>query len=61
MTVKEFKDIINEMEVENGVEIRIVDQYDEEKDTYYHNSVDNIEITSDSHGKYLILSSKEGI
>ena len=31
MTVKEFKDIIDEMEVENGVEIRIVDQYDEEK------------------------------
>ena len=51
MTVKEFKDIIDEMEVENGVEIRIVDQYDEEKDTYYHNSVDNIEVTSDSHGK----------
>ena len=54
MTVKEFKDIINEMEVENGVEIRIVDQYDEEK-------VDNIEVTSDSHGKYLILSSKESV
>ena len=61
MTVKEFKDIINEMEVENGVEVRIVDQYDEEKDTYYHNSVDNIEVTNDSHGKYLILSSKESV
>ena len=59
MTVKEFKDIIDEMEVENGVEVRIVDQYDEEKDTYYHNSVGNSEVTSDSHGKYLILSSKE--
>ena len=35
MTVKEFKEIIDEMEVENSVEVRIVDQYDEEKDTYY--------------------------
>ena len=59
MTVKEFKDIIDEREVGNGVERRMVGQYDEEKDTYDHNSVDNIEVTSDSHGKYLILSSKE--
>lgn len=59
MTVKEFKDIIDEMEVEDGVEIRVVDQYDEEKDAYYHNSINDIEVTSDMHGKYLILSSKE--
>lgn len=57
MTVKDFKEIIKDMEVEDGVEIRIVDQKD--GDTYFHNAVESIEVSSDKEGKYIILSSKE--
>ena len=57
MTVKEFKKIIKDMEVEDEVEIRIVDQKD--CDTYFHNAVDSVDVSSDKDGKYIILSSKE--
>lgn len=56
MTVKEFKEIIKDMEVE---EIRIVDQKD--GDTYFHNAVEGVEVSSDKDGKYIILSSKEDL
>ncbi len=57
MTVKDFKEIVKDMEVENEVEIRIVDQKD--GDTYFHNAVESVDVSSDKDGKYIILSSKE--
>mgnify|MGYP006907949289 CR=1 FL=1 len=57
MTVKDFKQIIKDMEVEDGVEIRIVDQKD--SDTYFHNAVEGVEVSSDKECKYIILFSKE--
>lgn len=57
MTVKDFKEIVKDMEIEDEVEIRIVDQKD--GDTYFHNSVESVDVSSDKDGKYIILSSKE--
>lgn len=57
MTIKKLKDFIESMDLEDSVEVRIVDQ--EENGTYYHNSVENIEVSSDKYGKYIILSSEE--
>ena len=45
MTVKDFKEIVKDMEVEDEVEIRIVDQKD--GDTYFHNAVESIDVSSD--------------
>lgn len=59
MTVKEFKEIIKDMEVEDCIEIRIVDQKDDY--TYFHNAVEGVEVSSDKDGKYIILSSKEDL